>query len=217
MSRIWRSFSKRTTISPLRYSTLWAIATLSLLFASNVYSQAPHSLSFQGFVTDDGGVPIEEPNVSMTFKLYDQATEIWSETQPSVSIESGIFNVLLGSVTPLDTVRFDRALLVGIKIGADPEMVPRTPLAAAAYAKALPGLYTSYHDDGSNKSYNVVGGGLSHLNELGAWFEELEKLGGTRRLRFRAPEANMQGFQEWLKRATRTAKGTSCRFYRNLH
>ncbi|MGB5300616.1 MAG: hypothetical protein WBN08_09510 [Thiogranum sp.] len=62
-----------------------------------------------------------------------------------------------------------------------------------------------------------MGDVLSYLNELGAWFQELENLGGTRRLRFRAPEANMQGFQEWLKRTTRTANGTSCRFYRNLH
>jgi translation elongation factor EF-G len=62
-----------------------------------------------------------------------------------------------------------------------------------------------------------MGDVLSYLNELGAWFEELEKFGGTSRLRFRAPEANMQGFPEWLKRATRTATGTSCSFYRNLH
>ena len=58
---------------------------------------------------------------------------------------------------------------------------------------------------------------LSYLNELGAWFENLEKRGGTSRLCFRAPEANMQGFQEWLTSATRTENGTSCRFYRNLH
>lgn len=58
---------------------------------------------------------------------------------------------------------------------------------------------------------------LSYLNELGAWFENLEKHGGMSRLRFRAPEANMREFQEWLKRATRTKHGTSCRFYRNLH
>jgi predicted membrane GTPase involved in stress response len=58
---------------------------------------------------------------------------------------------------------------------------------------------------------------LNHLNELGAWFEDLEKRGRTSRLCFRAPEAKMRGFQEWLKRATRTANGTSWRFYTNLH
>jgi predicted membrane GTPase involved in stress response len=64
---------------------------------------------------------------------------------------------------------------------------------------------------------NYLGDVLIHLNELGAWFKDLEKRGGTSRLRFRAPEANMQGFQDWLERATRTTNGTSFRFYRNLH
>lgn len=64
---------------------------------------------------------------------------------------------------------------------------------------------------------SYMGDVLSYLNELGAWFEDLEKRGGTSRLRFRAPEAGMQEFQEWLKLATRTTSGASCRFYRNLH
>lgn len=58
---------------------------------------------------------------------------------------------------------------------------------------------------------------LNYLNELGAWFEKLEIRGGISHLHFRAPESNMRGFQEWLKRATRTTDGKSCRFYRNLH
>jgi len=81
------------------------------------------------------------------------------------------------------------------------------------------------HRDMANKREEYVveapepymGEVLIHLNELGAWFEALELCGGTSRLRFRAPEANMQGFPEWLKRATRTTNGATCRFYRNLH
>ena len=62
-----------------------------------------------------------------------------------------------------------------------------------------------------------MGDVLNHLNELGAWFEDLELCGATSRLRFRAPEANMQGFQEWLMRATHTTSRATCKFYRNLH
>jgi len=84
---------------------------------------------------------------------------------------------------------------------------------------------TTGHRDMENKRAEYVveapetymGDVLSHLNELGAWFEDLELCGGTSRLRFRAPEANMEGFPEWLKHATRTANGATCRFYRNLH
>jgi hypothetical protein len=55
---------------------------------------------------------------------------------------------------------------------------------------------------------------LHHLNELGAWFEKLEERSGTSRLRFRAPEAKMQGFDQWLRRA---ANKSACRFFQNLH
>lgn len=94
----------------------------------------------------------------MTFALYKGATKVWQETQ-SVDVENGVFNVLLGKITPLDTVRFNTAIDLGIKVGGDLEMTPRTPLAGAAYAKALPGFYTFYRDDLSgNKSYNIIGG-----------------------------------------------------------
>jgi len=85
----------------------------------------------QGFVTDTAGAPINNSGVSMIFTLYEGSTEIWSETLPSVEIEGGVFNVLLGSVIPLDTVRFNRPLPLGIKVGGDPEISPRTLLAAA--------------------------------------------------------------------------------------
>ena len=140
------------------------VAFLALTaISTSVLAQAPDSLSFQGFVTDTGGLPIDTTGVSMTFKLYEGSSEIWSETQGSVEIVGGVFNVLLGTVTPLDTVRFNRPLSLGIKVGGDSEISPRTPLAAAAYARALPGLYTFYRDDGNHKSYNVVGGAANNV------------------------------------------------------
>jgi len=99
----------------------------------------------------------------MTFKLYEGSSEIWMETQSSVEVVGGIFNVLLGSVTPLDTVRFNRPLLLGIKVGADAEISPRTPMAAAAYARAMPGMYTFFREDVLNRSYNVVGGAANNI------------------------------------------------------
>lgn len=132
---------------------------------------APDSLSLQGYVTDTSDEPITDPGASITFKLYDDGVEIWSETHSSVEIVDGVFNVLLGGQTPLDTVRFNRPLMLGIKIGTDSEISPRTPLAAAAYAKALPGLYTYYAEGGGDAGYNVVGGGTNNTldaNVVGA-------------------------------------------------
>jgi hypothetical protein len=143
-------------------SILAGILALTAL-STSVQAQAPDSLGFQGYVTNAVGVEVDTAGVSITFKLYEGSSEIWSETQPSVKIAGGIFNVLLGSVTPLDTVRFDRPLLLGIKVGGDLEISPRTPLTAAAYARALPGLYTFYRDDGTFTGYNVVGGAANNF------------------------------------------------------
>jgi hypothetical protein len=142
-----------------------AILTMvPICLSSSVIAQAPDSLSFQGYITNPGGVPINNAGgASMIFTLYEGSSDIWSEVQPNVPIQDGIFNVLLGSVSPLDTVRFGRPLLLGIKVGADPEISPRTPLGAAAYAKALPGFYTYRWVNATGDSYNVVGGSPDNL------------------------------------------------------
>jgi hypothetical protein len=102
----------------------------------------------------------------MTFALYKGGTKVWQETQ-SVDVVDGVFNVLLGKVTPLDTVRFNEAIDLGIKVGADPEMSPRTPLAGAAYARALPGLYSYYAEDVTYRSQNLIGGAPNNRVHFG--------------------------------------------------
>jgi hypothetical protein len=125
--------------------------------ASAAFAQVPDSISFQGYLTNNLGEPLDSSGVSITFKLYKGTSEIWSETQV-VDVASGMFNVLLGKVTDLRTIPFNEPIDLGITLGTEgTEMSPRTPLAAAAYARALPGLYTYYRDDGE-KSYNVIGG-----------------------------------------------------------
>lgn len=60
------------------------------------FGQAPDSLSFQGFLTDSTGNPIDAAGVGMTFTLYKGATPVWSESQ-SVDVDDGRFDVLLGA------------------------------------------------------------------------------------------------------------------------
>ena len=73
----------------------------------------------------------------MTFKLYDAATGgnlQWSETQASVSVSQGIFDVILGLVTPFPPLPFDVPYFLSVTVGADPEMTPRQPVTASPYA-----------------------------------------------------------------------------------
>lgn len=71
----------------------------------------------------------------MTLKIYNVASggsALFTETQP-VAVANGVFNVLIGSGTPL-TLPFDVQYFLGITVDADAEMSPRQPLAAAPYA-----------------------------------------------------------------------------------
>ena len=70
----------------------------------------------------------------MIFKIYtpDDALQ-WSETQ-TVPVANGVYNVQLGSVTPVPASIFGGPLLLGVTVGTDAEMVPRQPLTSAPYA-----------------------------------------------------------------------------------
>ncbi len=76
-----------------------------LLIAGVVLAQGvPQLINFQGRLTDDAGLPIDGP-VEMRFRLLDadtlSASVLWSETHASVSVNNGIYHLILGSVNPL--------------------------------------------------------------------------------------------------------------------
>ncbi len=76
-------------------------------------SDVPMLLNYQGNLTAPDGTP-KNGTFSMQFAVYDADTEgnqlpsgsPWNETQ-SVQVTDGVFNVLLGSATPLPTDLFE--------------------------------------------------------------------------------------------------------------
>jgi len=97
-------------------------------------AEIPHLINYQGKLSDANGTPVTGTK-QITFRLYDTAsggTPLWEEMQ-SVTINRGIFNVLLGSNTSLD-LPFDEQYYLGIKIESDAEMFPRQKIASNAYA-----------------------------------------------------------------------------------
>jgi hypothetical protein len=111
---------------------------LFLAVASVVTADVPHQMQYQGHLTDSGGTPLDTM-VSMTFTIYNDSSAgslvLWTETQAGVEVSTGLFNVLLGSVTPIpDTVFASDWTWLGIQIGSDPEIVPRTKLVSVPYA-----------------------------------------------------------------------------------
>ena len=107
-----------------------------VLFLINIsFAQIPKKLSYQGILTDDSGNPLTG-NQTLTLKLYDVGsggTALWEETQ-NVVVDFGVFNVILGEVTPLN-LPFDEQYWLGITVDPNPtELSPRIQLTAAAYS-----------------------------------------------------------------------------------
>lgn len=107
-------------------------------FAGPAHAQVPQLMNYQARLTDSSGVPLNSPpNYEITFSVYDVATggtALWTETQ-TVVITNGLLSTLLGSVTSLPTNLFvggERYL--GVKVGTDAEMAPRSRIVSVAYS-----------------------------------------------------------------------------------
>ena len=107
-----------------------------LTSVSSVLAQVPQLLNYQGRLTDVNDQTLNG-TFTMQFSIYDapsSGTALWTETQ-SVTVTSGVFNVLLGSVTPIPFSVFsggDRFL--GVKVENDTEILPRRQLVTVGYA-----------------------------------------------------------------------------------
>ena len=153
-------------MSAHRFRTLAALTLLLATIASSqILAQStgpaiPDSVSFQGSLTDSAGIPIDTSGISMTFKLYDGLTMVWEQTHGSVIVTNGVFDVILGGSGPasLGPVAFNQPLDLGITVGSDSEISPRTALTAAAYALAIRGMYAVDADDGVRSGPNIIGG-----------------------------------------------------------
>lgn len=110
-------------------------AALTIWLASAPVAAPPQTMSFQGFLTNASSVPVNG-TVAITFRLYSVSSggsALWTEAQPSVSVANGVYNVTLGSVTPIG-LPFDVPYYLGVTVGADAEMAPRLPLVSTGYS-----------------------------------------------------------------------------------
>lgn len=109
---------------------------ISLGFVCLLNSQVPQLINYQGILTDDAGDVITGTR-NIQFLIYNAATSgslIWSETQ-NVTIEDGLFNILLGSVVAMPHEIFEESeRYLALKVESDSEMLPRQRLASVGYA-----------------------------------------------------------------------------------
>ena len=112
----------------------FVILALVLLSVSAALA-VPQLINYQGQLASPSGTPLDT-TVSITFTIYDAftgGTNLWTETQPSVAVENGLFAVQLGSVTALNDL-FTANRWLGIAVGNDTEMLPRQPIVSVAHS-----------------------------------------------------------------------------------
>ncbi len=131
---------------------LLAIGLFIMPIASS-FAAVPQLINYQGKLTKASGAPVDT-TISMIFTIYADSNGItakWSETQTSVKVEKGVFNVLLGSANVIPDSVFDGSIrYLGVKVGGDPEITPRKPIVSVAYAyRAATGGGGGWVDDGT--------------------------------------------------------------------
>lgn len=114
-------------------------AALSNAAAVQTANSVSDRISYQGYLTDDAGEPLDS-TVTLTFGIYaaeSRGRPFWQETQTDVLVNGGHFNVMLGSVNPLEAAVFAdpvRYLQVGVDSGDGVINLPRQRLTAVPYA-----------------------------------------------------------------------------------
>ncbi|MCB2229658.1 hypothetical protein KQH82_03010 [bacterium] len=117
-----------------------ALLTVVLVVLGMVaVADVPDIITYQGRLTDVAGEPINTPQ-NVQFNIYDSESgmvPVWSTLAVSLPVTNGLFTYELGKTVPFGHIFEDNSVLyLGITVGTDPEMTPRTRLTSVAYSNA---------------------------------------------------------------------------------
>lgn len=105
--------------------------------SADAQSHPVQQIGYQGQVTDGSGTLIADGPYNAVFRLYDAANDalVWEETA-GVTVSDGVVEHILGSVSPLTDVRFNRRLKLGVTFDGS-TLLPTRELSAAPYALGI--------------------------------------------------------------------------------
>ncbi len=93
----------KLSLAPTLLLTLLAFLA-SLGVAAAARATVPGQVSYQGLLLDDMGAPVTA-TVAMEFELFDApsaGSSLWFESHPAVQVVDGVYDVVLGAITPID-------------------------------------------------------------------------------------------------------------------
>lgn len=144
------------------------ILMLLMLGAAAAWAQPPLTMNYQGTLRDGSGVPVADGNYDLTFRIWNAAAGGavgWTETR-TVTVDGGIFNVVLGAVNPLN-LPFDNQYWLSVQVGMDPELAPRIPLTSVPYAMNVADGKVVTSLNGLTDDVNIVAGANISVNTAG--------------------------------------------------
>ena len=130
----------------VRFPFFVSLITFTLLVGlTGAVAEVPGLLNYQGYLTDDVGLPITDPALDMEFTIWDDETDddlahlLWTETWDSgtsaVAVIDGYCSVLLGSYQVFGALFEDNDDL-WLEIEVDGSLLsPRKRIASSAYGK----------------------------------------------------------------------------------
>ena len=119
---------------------LWAQSAGAVPFRAES-ATSTGTIAYQGRLADSSGNPLTQ-TLAMSFRLYSAVTggtPLWTEQwsgSNGVKVSDGLFNVMLGSLTPIaqSVITGNANLFLGITVGTDDEMSPRVQLGSVPFA-----------------------------------------------------------------------------------
>lgn len=113
-----------------------AIVLLSIALTPRaaLFAQIPRTISYQGTLATNKGVPLPDGQHILIAALYGTRTGkiVLYSKQDTVTSKNGYFYMLLDSIP--ESVTFDRPMWLGLSIDGANEIATRSPLTAAPYA-----------------------------------------------------------------------------------
>lgn len=139
-----------------------------LLFGSALFLSGQASLRMQGSLQKPSGKPFDNGFHAVTFKLYEVEVggqAIWTEVQPQVKVENGLYEASLGSIVPLN-LRFNKRYYLGAAVNGGAELAPRAILGNSPYAVSVTGKDNVFPSSGTVGVGTRVPDTLTYLLQL---------------------------------------------------
>lgn len=153
--------------------TALASVALAAALSSPARADVPMRLVHQGRLFDAQGAPVSK-DVEITFTLYSQeagGTAVWTE-KVNVTTEDGYFSAELGDTAPLTNIFTGATLYLGVKVDADDEMKPRSPIQSVPYAIAAGNVL------GDITPHSISVNGNPVIDATGQWVGQATNLVG---------------------------------------